>query len=220
MTQLVHERLLELTDPQGTAYRRVLVYAEREPAGTWVAWVEFVSASGDKVVQTDRETTQSTLDGVAYWATGLQPTYFEGALDRASRRTADTRPTSARTSPTTGRGLVCFRVRSRDPRVVFRVMATRTVFPGLRRFIQDGGTIIYVRTEEPALTEMPRIYEFLAQFRSENGAAILATYLEADLQGTSTTLEIRRADVPLESDAIRQALVTAAAAGPEMDSRR
>src|SRR5882762_3235687 len=99
MTELVHERLLELSDGQGTSFRRVLVYAARQPAGTWMAWVEFVSANGDKVVQTDRETTQSTLKGVAYWATGLQPTYFEGALDRALRRTAQarasTRPAAA-----------------------------------------------------------------------------------------------------------------------------
>lgn len=38
------------------------------------------------------ETTQSTLEGVAFWATGLQPIYFEGAFDRAYKRTVNPRP--------------------------------------------------------------------------------------------------------------------------------
>jgi hypothetical protein len=220
MTQLVHERMLELRDREGTAYRRVLVYAERQPAGTWAAWVEFVSATGDKVVQTDRETTQSTLNGVAYWATGLQPTYFEGALDRASRRAGDPRPGAARPFPWSGGGLVCFRVRSVDPAVTFRMMATQTVIPGLRRQVHDGGIIVYVRAEEPVLAEMPKVYEFLAQFRSTYAAALLASRIAADLEGTGAILEIRRVEVPIEVAAIRDALVEAAANRPDFDDAR
>jgi len=214
MKELVHERLLELQDGQGTPFRRVLVYAERQPAGLWVAWVEFVSASGDRVVQTGRETTQSTLRGVTYWATGLQPTYFEGALDRALRHTAQARaaarPAAPVARPDRG-GMVSFRIRSSDPRMAFRVMATHTLVPGLRRAVHHAGSFIYVRTVEPALTEMPRIYEFLAHFQSSRAAAILAQRLEADLEGTAATLEIRRVEVALESEAIRQALMEAVA---------
>jgi hypothetical protein len=36
---------------------------------------------GQRVV-TDRETTQSSREAVAYWATGLEPIYLEGALKR------------------------------------------------------------------------------------------------------------------------------------------
>jgi hypothetical protein len=212
MRELVHERLLELQDGQGTPFRRVLVYAERQPAGLWVAWVEFVSASGDKVVQTDRETTQSTLRGVTYWATGLEPTYFEGALDRALRRTgpAPASATPAALAPDRG-GMVSFRIRSSDPRVAFRLMATHTLVPGLRRAVHHAGSFIYVRAVEPALTEMPRIYEFLAHFQSSRAAAVLAQRLEADLEGTTATLEVRRVEVALESEAIRRALVEAVA---------
>jgi hypothetical protein len=177
--------------------------------------VEFVSASGDRVVQTGRETTQSTLRGVSYWATGLQPTYFEGALDRALRHTAQARaaarpPAAPVARPDRG-GMVSFRIRSSDPRMAFRVMATHTLVPGLRRAVHHAGSFIYVRTVEPALTEMPRIYEFLAHFQSSRAAAILAQRLEADLEGTAATLEIRRVEVPLESEAIRQALMEAVA---------
>ena len=97
MPELVHERLLEISDAQGRSFRRVLIYAERQAEGTWAAWVEFVSASGDRVVQTDRETTQSTLRDVVYWAMGLQTTYFEGALDRALLRTPEARSSTAPT---------------------------------------------------------------------------------------------------------------------------
>jgi hypothetical protein len=220
MTELVHERTLELSDRQGTSYRRVLVYAARQPAGTWSAWVEFVSANGDKVVQTDRETTQSTREGVAYWATGLKPTYFEAALDRALRRSANAR-VSGLPAPASGKGgMVSFRVRTADTRVPFRLMATHTLVPGLRRAVHHAGSFIYVRVVEPALVEMPRIYEFLAHFKSASAVATLAQRLEVDLEGTEATLEIRRVDVPLESEAIRRALVEALAGGPEAIGRR
>src|SRR5258705_8977660 len=141
MTELVHERLLELSDAQGTSFRRVLVYAERQPAGTWVGWVEFVSASGDRVVQTGRETTQSTLRDVVYWATGLQTTYFEGALDRALRRSPEARASTAPT-PVSGRGgMASFRVGSADPLVAFRLMGTRTPVPATRRAVPRGGPL-------------------------------------------------------------------------------
>jgi hypothetical protein len=223
-TELVHERMLELRDRQGKTYRRVLVYAERQSAGTWGAWVEFVSASGEAVVRTERETTQSTLNGCAYWATGLQRAYFEGALDRASRRTDPGAPSSAADAPAAGGGMVSFRIRSADPRAPFRVMGARTVLPGIRRSVQeegaDEGAFIYVRTVEPALIEMPRIYEFLAHFPSPNAAGVLAARLEADLGGTGATLEIRRVEVPIDSAAILTALLTAAAGGPDFTGRR
>jgi len=220
MPELVHERLLEISDAQGRSFRRVLIYAERQPEGTWAAWVEFVSASGDRVVQTDRETTQSTLRDVVYWAMGLQTTYFEGALDRALGRTPEGRSSTAPT-PVSGRGgMVSFRVRSADPLVAFRLMGTQTLVPGMRRAVHRGGSLIYVRAVEPALTEMPRIYEFLAHFQSASGAAVLAQRLELDLAGMAAILEVRRTEVPAEGEAIQKALVEAAAGGPEAIGRK
>ena len=111
--------------------------------------------------------------------------------------------------------MVSLRIRTRDPRVSFRLMGATMVIPGQRRVIVDkeagDSVLIYVRTVEPALTEMPRIYEFLAHFQSGRAAAILAHCLQEDLGETTATLEIRRVEVPLESEAIRRALREAVA---------
>jgi hypothetical protein len=116
--------------------------------------------------------------------------------------------------------MVSFRVRSSDPLVAFRLMGTQTLVPGMRRPVHRGGSLIYVRAVEPALTEMPRIYEFLAHFQSASGAAVLAQRLELDLAGMAAILEVRRAEVPAEGEAIQKALVEAAAGGPEAIGRK
>jgi hypothetical protein len=218
MTELIHERLLDLRDGQGTEYRRIMVYAERQPAGTWVAWVEFVSANGDRVLQTDGETTQSTLKGVAYWATGLKRSYFEGALDRAYRRLAEARPRPAGTAPPSTAGMVSLRVRSSDSHIPLRLMSTHALVPGGRRQVREGG-IVYVRALEPALMDMPRIYEFLAHFRTETAAAVIASCLEAELLDTGAMLEIRGVEVPIDGAAIRDALLAGTSIGPERKRR-
>jgi len=116
--------------------------------------------------------------------------------------------------------MVSFRVRSADPLVAFRLMGTRTLVPGMRRAIHRGGSLIYVRAVEPALTEMPRIYEFLAHFQTASAAAVLAQRLEMDLAGMAATLEVRKQEVPTEGEAILRALVEAAAGGPEALGRK
>jgi hypothetical protein len=220
MKELIHQRVVELIDRQGTVYNRAHVYAEPQSTGMWAAWVEFVSARRNKVLQTDRETTQSTLEGVAFWATGLEPIYFEGAFDRASKRTVNPRREAVPSSPTTGGGTVAFSVRSLDSEIPFRVMATRTIVPGVRRHVYNGGVIVYLRAVDPALSNMPRIHEFLAQFGSENAAGILANRLCTDLQGTGATLEIGRVEVRMQSAAIRDALLMARAASAGVPSLR
>lgn len=219
MRELIHQRVVELIDRQGTVYYRARVYAEPRSTGTWAAWIEFVSAKRDKVLQTDGETTQSTLEGVAYWAAGLEPIYFEGAFDRAYKRTVNPRAEAVPASPTTGGGIAEFRVRSLDPEVPFRVMATRTVVPGMRRQVYNGGAIVYLRAVDPALRGMPRIYEFVAQFGSENAAGILANRLWSDLEATDATLEIGRVEVHMQTAAIRDALLIARAGSPRSSLR-
>ena len=89
MEHLVHERDLVITDGSGEVYDQIRVWAVPHTAGTWAGYIEFVSATGGPSVRTDRETTQSTVAAVTYWATGLEPLYFEGALERARRLLGD-----------------------------------------------------------------------------------------------------------------------------------
>lgn len=49
----------------------------------WEGWIEFEAADG-MVLRSGRETTQSKLTDLEYWAQGLTPVYLEGALHRAA----------------------------------------------------------------------------------------------------------------------------------------
>ena len=66
----------------GITYR-ARVYTDVEPDGMWAAWIVFFPVGGGRVISTDRETTQSSVDAIRYWASGLTHTYLHGALDRA-----------------------------------------------------------------------------------------------------------------------------------------
>ena len=59
------------------------VYASQRPNGRWDGRFVFSPLHGSRELATDRETTQSSLSAVAYWATGISTTYLEGALERA-----------------------------------------------------------------------------------------------------------------------------------------
>jgi hypothetical protein len=67
----------------GATYTVAVVGQERSD-GTWIGWLEFVGDDGHTARRTARETTQSSQEHLAYWATGLQPSYLEGAFSRAS----------------------------------------------------------------------------------------------------------------------------------------
>jgi hypothetical protein len=55
-------------------------------AGLWEGWIEFIPIAADEApLRSPRETTQPNRVDAVYWASGLTPTYLEGALDRARR---------------------------------------------------------------------------------------------------------------------------------------
>ena len=59
------------------------VWGAQRSDGRWEGWLVFRAADGSSVLSTPRETVQSNLEALRYWATGLEPVYLEGALDRA-----------------------------------------------------------------------------------------------------------------------------------------
>jgi hypothetical protein len=76
MAEVVHT----FTNP--TAGHSVRAFAEKR-GNVWIGWLEFRPTGGGKSVKTGEETSQPTKDAVAYWATGLEPVFLEGALQRA-----------------------------------------------------------------------------------------------------------------------------------------
>lgn len=65
----------------GQAYA-VRAFGQGRGDGTWLGWLTFTAVDG-RVLRTPRETTQSNREQLAYWASGLQPSYLEGAFRRA-----------------------------------------------------------------------------------------------------------------------------------------
>ena len=83
MSESIQQYTQQVTDEDGTTYT-VYARGEEAPGGTWEGWLEFHPADASKpVLRTGRETTQPDRQALAYWATGLEPLYFEGAFARA-----------------------------------------------------------------------------------------------------------------------------------------
>jgi hypothetical protein len=81
MADLVHKFTQETKRADGTAFR-VRAFAEKR-GNVWIGWLEFRPTRGGKELKTGEETSQPTKDAVTYWASGLEPVYLEGALERA-----------------------------------------------------------------------------------------------------------------------------------------
>jgi hypothetical protein len=81
MLALAHHFDELLTSPDGTY--RARVYGQVQEDGMWGGWLVFFPVPGGRVIATDRETTQSSLANLSYWASGLTHLYLHGALERA-----------------------------------------------------------------------------------------------------------------------------------------
>ena len=83
MAELLHEYAISVTGPDDTTYV-VRSYGKQRLDGTWIGWLEFQPTDRKKpTLLTDQETSQPNRGAVEYWATGLEPVYFEGAFERA-----------------------------------------------------------------------------------------------------------------------------------------
>ena len=83
MAELLQEYLTSVTGPDDTVYA-VRSYGAKRTDGTWAGWLEFHPTDLSKpTLRTDQETSQPNRTAIEYWATGLEPVYFEGAFERA-----------------------------------------------------------------------------------------------------------------------------------------
>ena len=84
MAEMIQQYVEKIESPSGTSYD-VFAYGQLRSDDNWEGWIEFHSADG-RVLRTARETTQPNRAALAYWASGLEPLYFEGAFARARWR--------------------------------------------------------------------------------------------------------------------------------------
>lgn len=79
---LIAELSQQIQDAAQTNYR-VQVLGRGWADGTWEGWLEFLGVGTGVILRTGRETTQSKREDLAYWASGLEPSYIQGAFARA-----------------------------------------------------------------------------------------------------------------------------------------
>ena len=83
MGELVHAFASEVQDADGHAYSARAMGRQRRGSTVWEGWLEFAPQGGGVVRRSPVETTQPNREALSYWASGLEPVYLEGALERA-----------------------------------------------------------------------------------------------------------------------------------------
>jgi hypothetical protein len=83
MAEVIQQYTPQFIDGTGAAYS-VQACGEEVAGGNWEGWLEFrpVDETGT-ARRTGRETTQPDRSALQYWASGLEPLYFDGAFARA-----------------------------------------------------------------------------------------------------------------------------------------
>jgi hypothetical protein len=95
MDELIHEFSSEIVDADGHAYTARAMGRQRKGRTVWEGWLEFAPVGGRGMVRRSQvETTQPNREALAYWASGIEPVYLEGALERAIASRSDGRARS------------------------------------------------------------------------------------------------------------------------------
>ena len=84
MDELVHTFVSQIADADGHVYTARAMGRQRKGRIVWEGWLEFAPVGGRGIVRRSQiETTQPNREALAYWASGIEPVYLEGALERA-----------------------------------------------------------------------------------------------------------------------------------------
>jgi hypothetical protein len=82
MAELIHEFATRVRDREGVSYV-AQAWGRRAEDGRWEGWLVYLPVMRGFARRTGRETTQSDIEALAYWVTGIEPVYLEGALERS-----------------------------------------------------------------------------------------------------------------------------------------
>jgi len=84
MDELIHEFTNEIADADGHVYTARAMGRRRKGRTVWEGWLEFTPVGGRGMIRRSQvETTQPNREALAYWASGIEAVYLEGALERA-----------------------------------------------------------------------------------------------------------------------------------------
>ena len=83
MSERIEKFTTVVRDQDGITYEVEAVGATTAQ-GLWEGWLEFAPSNASlPILRTERETTQPNKQALEYWASGLEPVYFQGAFARA-----------------------------------------------------------------------------------------------------------------------------------------
>jgi hypothetical protein len=133
-----------LTTVEGRNYRP-RAFGRLRGDGMWEGWLEFLPDDASEVVRSARETSQPNLADLEYWATGLTPTYLEGALERALAGPLAAEPVPAvaapAVSPLTPAGLDPFSVYAAEGGIILREQLEALSPHELRQIVRAYGLV-------------------------------------------------------------------------------
>jgi hypothetical protein len=90
MDEFIHEFASEISDADGHVYTARAMGRQRKGRAVWEGWLEFTPLGGRGIVRRGPvETTQPNREALAYWASGIEPVYLDGALERAIASRSD-----------------------------------------------------------------------------------------------------------------------------------
>jgi hypothetical protein len=90
MDHPIRDYTAEISDADGHAYSARAMGRQRQGRTVWEGWLEFSPRGGRGIIRRSPiETTQPSREALAYWASGIEPVYLEGALERAIASRSD-----------------------------------------------------------------------------------------------------------------------------------
>jgi hypothetical protein len=93
--EIIHEFKGEIGDADGHTYTARALGRKRPGRTVWEGWLEFTPVGGGGMLRRGPvETTQPNREALAYWASGVEPVYLEGALERAIAQRGQSRSRS------------------------------------------------------------------------------------------------------------------------------
>jgi hypothetical protein len=207
MSTLIQEFTADLADEDGAVYT-ARARGELDSHGIWQGWLEFLPRAGGPPLRTDVETTQSQLEHLRYWASGLSPDYLASALRRANPKAMmygkETEAVRSSTpTPTEGVGL---EIETLDPHAAQRLMQRKELRAGQVRRIDAGGILIYDGVEGG--DGLPSRHRFVLQYDSEVGASAMARHIRSELRDDEAKLFLDGRPVPLDPHQLAESLLS------------